>query len=188
MAILSRLTRLCRADLHGLMDQIEDRELLLKQHLREMETALQQKELHFKRMKEERTRLQREGERGEGYITGIDGDVAVAVAKGRDDIARALIRKLKTRERQQEEIARRLAILEQRCAQCAGELDEQWSQYRTLQLKAAAYREEIANRSGSELPFAYPLRDLMEPSAEEVELELLKRKQEQEGEPALAMT
>ena len=40
MGILSRVVRLCKADLHGVMDQMEDKELLLKQHLREMQAVM----------------------------------------------------------------------------------------------------------------------------------------------------
>jgi phage shock protein A len=44
MAILTRIFRLFKADIHGIMDQIEDQGLLLKQHLRDMEESLVQKE------------------------------------------------------------------------------------------------------------------------------------------------
>ena len=40
MGILSRFFRICKSDIHGVMDLLEDRELLLKQHIRDMETAL----------------------------------------------------------------------------------------------------------------------------------------------------
>ena len=32
MGIMTRIMRLCKADLHGVMDQLEDKELLLKQY------------------------------------------------------------------------------------------------------------------------------------------------------------
>jgi hypothetical protein len=43
MAILARIIRLFKADIHGVMDQIEDQGLLLKQHLRDMEDSLVQR-------------------------------------------------------------------------------------------------------------------------------------------------
>ncbi|MBT8331851.1 MAG: hypothetical protein KJP06_05930, partial [Deltaproteobacteria bacterium] len=48
MALLTRLIRLFKADLHGVVDQIENQELLLKQHLRDMQTALIKKEAKLK--------------------------------------------------------------------------------------------------------------------------------------------
>jgi len=40
MGITTRLVRIFKADLHGVMDQLEDQGLLLKQHLRDMQAAL----------------------------------------------------------------------------------------------------------------------------------------------------
>ena len=44
MAIMTRLLRLWKADLHGVMDRMEDKGLLLKQYLREMEESLREKQ------------------------------------------------------------------------------------------------------------------------------------------------
>ena len=46
MGIMSRMLRLWKADLHGVMDQLEDKALVLKQYLREMEVSLKQKQTH----------------------------------------------------------------------------------------------------------------------------------------------
>jgi phage shock protein A len=48
MGILTRIVRICKADIHGVMDHIEDQGLLLKQHLRDMEKALSEKEAGLK--------------------------------------------------------------------------------------------------------------------------------------------
>jgi len=40
MGIMTRFTRIFKADIHGVMDQIENKELILKQGLREMEASL----------------------------------------------------------------------------------------------------------------------------------------------------
>jgi phage shock protein A len=43
MRILDRMGLMIRADAHGVMDQLEERSLLLKQHLREAELELDRK-------------------------------------------------------------------------------------------------------------------------------------------------
>ena len=43
MGVMTRIFRLFKADLHGVMDQVEDKTLLLKQCVREMEGSLQEK-------------------------------------------------------------------------------------------------------------------------------------------------
>ena len=54
MSILTRMIRLCKADIHGVMDEMENKELMLKQHLRDMEEALEAKkspwEVWFERL------------------------------------------------------------------------------------------------------------------------------------------
>ena len=49
MGIASRIVKIFKADIHGVMDQLEDPGLLLKQYLREMEEALNQKEAKLAR-------------------------------------------------------------------------------------------------------------------------------------------
>ena len=44
MRIVTRIIRIFKADIHGVIDQLEDQDLLLKQYLRDMEEALHQKE------------------------------------------------------------------------------------------------------------------------------------------------
>lgn len=93
MGIASRLIRLCKADLHGVMDQIEDRELLLKQYLREMEEALAVKKEHLERLMARRTRAERDLVSYRDKVGALEEDIALAVAREKDDIARMLIRK-----------------------------------------------------------------------------------------------
>lgn len=44
MALLARFSRLLKADLHGVLDNLEEPELLLRQALRDMESAQQQQQ------------------------------------------------------------------------------------------------------------------------------------------------
>ena len=50
MGIMTRLIKICKADVHGVMDQLEDKALLLKQHLRDMQETLTAKETELKKM------------------------------------------------------------------------------------------------------------------------------------------
>ena len=93
MGIASRLIRLCKADLHGVMDQIEDRELLLKQYLREMEAALADKTTHLEHLKARKGQVERDLATWRDKVRTMEEDIALAVAREKDDIARMLIRK-----------------------------------------------------------------------------------------------
>jgi len=108
MTILSRMLRLCKADLHGVMDQIEDKGLLLKQYLREMESALKQKQARQSRLNETCRQIkgdlsvqQAEGEK-------LEKELDLAVLMEKDDIARMLIRKRRTLHACRERLQRHL--------------------------------------------------------------------------------
>ena len=70
MGLLTRALRLCKADLHGVMDQIENRELLLKQHLRDMQAALMRNEAELSRICRARDQARQECEKADMAIDG----------------------------------------------------------------------------------------------------------------------
>lgn len=178
MAILSRITRLCRADLHGVMDQIEDSDLLLKQYLREMEQALAEKNVRLNRMKQHRNRLRHEHKRRAGQIEGLDQDVTAAIYKSKDDIARMLIRKLRGLTGLRDEIAHSIQGLDLDIQQLREICANQQLQFDQLKLKATAHFDQAARQKWDNDPLCQGLSDPAdEPSLEEVELELIKRKE-----------
>ncbi|MFW5855329.1 MAG: PspA/IM30 family protein [Thermodesulfobacteriota bacterium] len=93
MGVMTRLVRLIKADVHGVMDQMEDRGLLLNQYLRDMEEALAQKEEDLRHRKAVRERTRTEREDCAEAVAKLESDLDSAVEKGRDDIARFLIKK-----------------------------------------------------------------------------------------------
>ena len=60
MKFLARALRLVRADAHGVMDQLEERSLLLKQHLREAEVEITRKRVRVEALEEGERRVDRE--------------------------------------------------------------------------------------------------------------------------------
>lgn len=177
MGIASRLIRLCKADLHGVMDQIEDRELLLKQYLREMETALAVKKTRIERLNARRTRAAREVAIYGNRVDAIEEDLALAVAREKDDIARMLIRK-------KHPLSQSVDELEERLARWGAEIEDleetharQVAAYEQMRLRAAA----VEGGRGAGMP---PPSDGMGPGCgrpgpgdEEIELELIQRKE-----------
>ena len=94
MGILSRVVRLCKADLHGVMDQMEDKELLLKQHLREMQAVMAGRQARIDQLEDALGNGQRDWAMHAKQVQALEEDLDLAVARGKDDIARMLIRKL----------------------------------------------------------------------------------------------
>lgn len=95
MGLLTRMIRMCKADMHGVMDEMEDRDLLLKQHIREMALSLDEKKARIDALKTAISNAEKELEVSKKQMAGINRDIDLAIENERDDIARTLIRKLK---------------------------------------------------------------------------------------------
>jgi len=83
MAIMTRLLRLWKADMHGVMDQLEDKALLLKQCLREMETSLRQKQARLEQLRRNLEQLVNDQTLRLQEQEKLETDIALAVASRR---------------------------------------------------------------------------------------------------------
>ena len=86
MGIITRVLRICKADIHGVMDQLEDKELLLKQYLRDMAEALEQKEARLKKMNLSRSHAVRKRDKYNQDIEKLDQDLEVAIKRDKDNL------------------------------------------------------------------------------------------------------
>lgn len=182
MAILTRMIRLFKADIHGVMDQIEDQGLLLKQHLRDMQASLVLKETQLKKMGLAMEQAQQEFKKGQKECDTLELDLEVAIKKEKDDIARMLIKKLKPLTHIQSERSNHIELLNRDFVEFKENIDQQRLQYEQLKQKATEYfhRIEKQNQENTWLstPIDFRAHDL---SAEEIELELLQRKEAIKG-------
>ena len=83
MRFVERVTRLVKSDAHGIIDQLEERSLLLKQHLRDAEIELGRKRTQAEALEEEERRSREEAERLGANEAALDEDVELAPAGGR---------------------------------------------------------------------------------------------------------
>ena len=177
MGIMTRMTRLWKADLHGVMDQLEDKGLLLRQYLREMET-------HLEREKERQAGLDRavadirqEREDIDTAVSGLEKDLELAIRKEKDDIARMLIRKQRAYRAALIHLDRQHRLLSDEKTQLGQTIENQRLQYDQLKIKAAAYFRNTG-RPGADNPARDADRAMgfADVSDSEIEIELLQRK------------
>ncbi|HEY5658739.1 MAG TPA: hypothetical protein VIY27_13200 [Myxococcota bacterium] len=176
MRFLDRLAVLVKADAHGVLEQLEERSLLAKQHLREAELELNRKRARGEALEEESRRLAEEAERLESEVASLDADVELALARGKGELARFSVRRLLPKRRAVEELRRRSVEVGAERARLEQKLQDQEREFATLQRRVRArldaLQDEGAQRSTvSETPVA----------DEEVELELLRRRSRSEA-------
>jgi phage shock protein A len=178
MGIMTRMVRLCKADVHGVMDQLEDKGLLLKQYLREMETSLGHKEQQANALAQRIDRLAGRVARHGQEMLKLERDLVLALEKEKDDIARMLIRRRRALETASSHLTEQIETMTQEKTRLAETLANQRLQYQTLEAKADAYCSQAADRlfetaSRHNAGTVYS----SDPGDEEIELELLARKE-----------
>ncbi len=181
MAIMTRFVRIWKADVNGVMDQLEDRGLLLKQSLRDMEDELERKEKELGKMQVRREQVQHEQSRYLQETEKLEQDLEIAIDKQKDDIARMVIKKLMRSTKHRNEFENHLQALDSDIKRQQEILTEQMLQYEQLKLKSREYFQRFEHRGQEDPVFAdatHRAFDIScEPTEEEIELELLKRKE-----------
>ena len=178
MGIMTRVLRLCKADVHGVMDQLEDKELLLKQYLREMEDSLDRKERQISALSQRQSGLIRQIDDHQGEMNRIENDLDLAIQKEKDDIARMLIRRRRTLESACRHLQTQMEMYAQEETTLTATLANHRLQYDTLKVKADVYCQKTRQS-----PFSAQTNPVsgegcpIDPTQEEIELELIQRRE-----------
>lgn len=176
LRLFERITLLLKADAHGVIESLEERSLLLKQYVREAELELTRKRARLEAVRDEEKRFREALGRCTDEVRALDEDIALALAGGKDDLARFAIRRLIPRRN---DIKALQAQIEQRGDEgqaLADRLTAQQAQFDRLRTRV---RAELARQSEA-IPSA-PWACDAAVAEEEVELELLRRRQPEGG-------
>lgn len=177
MGIMTRFARLCRADIHGMMDQLEDKGLVLKQCLREMEESIAADQARLGRLRSGLEQLEDGREKYLREREKLEADVTAAVEKEKDAIARMLIRKLKTLDRHLEVMADQSNTLKKQTDALSAGLNARKQEYDQLKLRSETWLRSRENAKWEETVCRImPQPACAQFSDEEVELELIRRK------------
>lgn len=185
MAILARVKRLFQADIHAVLDSLEEPEAVLKQALREMQEALDLKQAAQARNQALLSDLRRREEATAEQLQSAERDLGFAVQRASEDLGRrTLARKLALAKRLQAIQARR-ASTELACARQAEEIELKQDQLDAMLEKAKAFVPWTADDSPASVAESILSRESRESQAvseEEVELEWLRlRAQAEQG-------
>lgn len=176
MRLVDRIATLLKADAHGVIESLEERSLLLKQYVREAEIELNQKRARLEAVRDEEKRLGEALARCENDIRALDEDIALALAAGKDDLARFAIRRLIPRRN---DVTALRAQIEQRSAEAQTLTDRLATQQAQFDNMRVRVRAELARASEPTASSAWPCAAAV--ADEEVELELMRRRQSEGG-------
>jgi phage shock protein A len=172
--LFQRIAMLLKADAHGVIESIEERSLLLKQCVREAEIELNRKRARLEVVRDEAKRLRETLARTEEETRALDEDVALALSGGKEELARFAARRLLTHRRSGDTLRAQLAERDEEEQTLAERVEVQQAQFESLR---ARVRAELSRRTESSEPGTWVCESAV--ADEEVELELLRRRQGQ---------
>lgn len=169
LRLLDRIALLLRADAHAVVGALEERSLLLEQTLRDAELDLLEKRARVDALAQEEERVRARAARAAAAAATLDEDVELALAGGREELARFAIRKLLPLRAEGAALAREAASLAASRAALAERLAAQEGELEELRARVRARLAEGPGCAGA--PGTPPPVD-----EAEVELELLRRR------------
>lgn len=129
MALINRMSRLFTADMHAVLDRIEEPDALLKQAIREMEEELARGEQQARALELERDTLADRHRKVQAALGDLGHQLDVCFAGGNDELVRKTLKRRLETERLERHIAERRT-----------QVDKQLGERRTA---VAARREQL---------------------------------------------
>ncbi len=176
---------LARADAHGVLDSLEDRSLILKQCLREAELELAQKRLRRDELANWLELLGRQREQLDGRAACLDDDIRLALGRDEESLARFSIRRLLSTRKQLELLGEQERVARDERDRLSEKLEAQERELEELRDHVEAelaHERALAGATGydrdcrdQDVSGSVGVRD------EEVDLELLRRREQRES-------
>ncbi|MBN1379959.1 MAG: PspA/IM30 family protein [Gammaproteobacteria bacterium] len=176
MTIVNRLSRLLQADLHAVLDSIEEPYAVLKQAVREMEEELARSTQRVKSLGNEcESLLQRETEI-EQSIARIDEELGICFEAENESLARPLIKRKLELQRFLKSISKKRETTQKQHTEVQAQLEENRTRFESMRQKSEILAEEYASNSKRhDDDFTWTAPDLMV-ADDEVEVALLREK------------
>jgi phage shock protein A len=173
MALINRMARLFTADMHAVLDRLEEPDVLLKQAIREMEEELARSEQRVRILEQERSTLAERHRKTAGMLADLEEQLGVCLTNGSDELTRRIIKRRLETERLASHLNERRAAIDGEIAARSATANEQREQLDVMRQKAELL---TTNRAGGnekgETDFAV--------SDAEVEVALLRERQKRQ--------
>jgi phage shock protein A len=146
MALINRMSRLFTADVHAVLDRIEEPDVLLKHAVREMEEELARSEQRVRALTHEHEALGERQRKTVAILAELDQQLDVCFESGNEPLARKVIRRRLETERLERSVVERRAALGKELAELRAAVEEQREQLDVMRQKA----ELLASSAGSD--------------------------------------
>jgi phage shock protein A len=151
MALINRMSRLFTADVHAVLDRIEEPDVLLKHAVREMEEELARGEQRLRALAHEHEALGERQRKTEALLAELSEQLDVCFENGNEELARKIVKRRLETERLERHVVERRATLAKELAALRAAVEEQREQLDVMRQKAELLATTISGddfRSG----------------------------------------
>ena len=168
MALINRMSRLFTADVHAVLDRIEEPDVLLKHAVREMEEELARSEQRVRALTHEHETLGERQRKTGACLAELNQQLDVCFESSNEELARKVLKRRLETERLERHVGERRAALDKELAALRATVDEQRERLDVMRQKA----ELLATTGGGD-----ELRNDFAVGDAEVEVALLRERQ-----------
>ena len=136
MALINRMSRLFTADVHAVLDRIEEPDVLLKHAVREMEEELARGEHRVRVLGHELETLGERQRKTEAILAELGSQLDVCFESGNEELARKVIKRKLETERLERNVVERREALAKELAALRAAVEEQREQLDVMRQKA----------------------------------------------------
>ncbi|WP_078120083.1 PspA/IM30 family protein [Thiosocius teredinicola] len=177
MALITRVSRLFRADVNAVLDRIEEPEVLLKQSVREMAEALDADRQQAQRLDLEIKQLSTRETEAQQRLADIDEQLDLCFVSGNESLVRGLLKRKLESKRLLKFVLGKRDELRSRSQVLTARISENASRLESMQQKAALFAEHEAHDEVAEFNADSATAAQFIVTDEDVELELLRERQ-----------
>ena len=180
MTLITRITRLVKADLHGILDGLEEPEEVIKQAIRDMEEDIATQERHREELRAVLQRLARETQETTTAMQEIEQQIDICFAAENEPLAKNLLRKRLEMARRAKGITRTQEETQAQSDGLASRIATHKAQLASVVQKLKMY-EEIRPRHPWASSTCAPLQSASVITDDEVEVAFLEEKRRRSG-------
>ena len=136
MALINRMSRLFTADVHAVLDRIEEPDALLKHAIREMDEELARSEQRVRALEHERETLADRQRKLQAALAELASQLDVCFANGNDELARKVVKRKLETDRLDQHVAERRQTVDKELAGRRTLADEQREKLDVMRQKA----------------------------------------------------
>jgi len=146
MALITRLSRLFKADFHAVIDQLEEPDIVLRQAVREMDEAIKEEARLIKRMTHESDLTLMALSELESNLQQTDEELDICFSSNEETLSKTLVkRKLEIAKRINKTKAQQQQ-LQENLIEAKHQYQEHQSTLESMQQKAALLAEEVSRK------------------------------------------